>query len=74
MSSLQEIVYKWVENGDSTRLGQHFCNNYISKPWPSLYYAEDHDAARDIIARWLADNQYENELPPLTKGVTVTPQ
>lgn len=48
---------------DGLRLGQRFCNMYIKKPWPELYYVTDKAAALRIIDAWLTDNHYTLTLP-----------
>lgn len=51
------------------RLGQHFCNLYIKKKWPELFYGEDKQTCF-LIQDWLNENGYVEELPqPLTLGV-----
>ena len=49
----------------SYRLGQHFCNMYIKGQWPELFYVEDRQKCLIMIEKWLKDNCYENDMPPI---------
>lgn len=44
------------------RLGQRFVNMYIKNTWSELFYADDEKASY-LIAQWLNDHQYYDELP-----------
>jgi len=45
------------------RLGQAFCNDFIYKPFPELYYEKDEQKAVDTISKWLYDHNYLTTLP-----------
>lgn len=53
----------------SYRLGQYFCNMYIKGQWPELFYGEDRQKNLIMIEKWLKDNCYQNDMPPVvSKG------
>jgi hypothetical protein len=60
----------------SYRLGQHFCNMYIKGQWPELFYGEDRQKNLIMIEKWLKDNCYQNDMPPVvrTPPVAVEPK
>lgn len=60
----------------SYRLGQHFCNLYIKGQWPELFYGEDRQKNLIMIEKWLKDNCYKNDMPPVvgTPSVAVAPR
>lgn len=49
------------------RLGQFFVNRYIAGSWAELFFEEDYSKARDMIASWLRDHQYEFTMPPVVR-------
>lgn len=51
----------------SYRLGQYFCNMYIKGQWPELFYVEDRQKCLIMIEKWLKDNCYENDMPPIVR-------
>lgn len=61
--------YAWLQdyfqNRKSERLGQAFCNDFIKRPWPELFYETDLKKAEVIIGKWLLDNHYVNDIPQL---------
>ncbi len=63
MNSFNELLDDYYANAGNIRLGQYFCNQYIKKQWPTLFYA-DFDKACSLITNWLRDNNYIDELPP----------
>lgn len=67
MSDVFQLYWKELDSGKTTeRLGQWFCNRFITSAWPQLYYAE-HIKAIHLICEWLTDHQYGNTIPPYTK-------
>lgn len=56
-----ESLYNSDDYGQ--RLGQFFCNNFIEGQWSYLFYMEDDMFARRVIAGYLRDHQYYEELP-----------
>ena len=68
-----ELIQKSVM---SYRLGQHFCNMYIVGQWPELFYGEDRQKNLIMIEKWLTDNCYQTEMPPIvrTPPVVVSPK
>lgn len=56
-SFLFPFIHNHYLNTESLRLGQRFCNEYLSGPWPELYYADD-DLAVKRISKWLRKYQY----------------
>ena len=63
MNSLSLLVKEWQEESREERLGQYFCNRYIKKPWPELFYCNSFSRALAIISKWLEDNHYTDVLP-----------
>lgn len=63
MKSLEEFKRIHAEGNPNLRLGQLFCNLYIKGSWPELYGA-NYEKAEKLIAQWLKDFMYEEELPP----------
>ena len=58
----------WVNHPDqSLRLGQYFCNTYMTNAWPELYYEEKEAIAFIHIHKWLIDHHYEYDMPPPRK-------
>lgn len=55
--------YKNRKEQQSLRLGQAFCNDFIYKSWPELYYEKDEQKAVDMIGKWLYDYNYLTTLP-----------
>ena len=64
MKTFHTIVQEYLEGDSGLRFGQYFCNTYIKKSWPELYYAK-YSHARPIIQRWLRDNGYVSTMPPV---------
>lgn len=65
-SSLYKIMMEWTLDNSGQRFGQYFVNKYITTSWPELFYA-DQGKSHIMIAKWLVDNQYKYDLPPLRK-------
>jgi hypothetical protein len=53
---------------DGQRPGQRFVNMYIKHSWPELFYTDEYKSA-ELICRWLEDNQYFDELPPVVNPI-----
>lgn len=69
MSNYLQLYWKEqdkITRGHGERLGQWFCNRFITYSWPELYYA-DHDEAFLLISEWLTQHQYEDTIPPYTQ-------
>jgi len=49
---------------DDLRLGQRFCNEFISAPMGQLYYETDDERALEMILAFLGDLQYLPHTPP----------
>lgn len=45
------------------RIGQAFCNQFISDAWPALYYEEDEQVAIEMIQTWLTQHHYHDTMP-----------
>jgi hypothetical protein len=54
--------HKWNIGAD-LRLGQHFVNLYIKKPWPELYHERDDAKAQEMIYQYLVDHRYYPNMP-----------
>ena len=52
---------------DHLRIGQRFCEMYILRSWPELYYEHNRLRAVSIISDWLDEHHYYTELPPVRK-------
>jgi hypothetical protein len=66
--SSHRIMMDWKQNPDkSLRLGQYFCNIYMTNAWPELYYEKQASTALTYIDKWLIDHHYEYNMPPLRK-------
>lgn len=64
ITSLEEFLKEHDrERPDGQRLGQRFVNRYIKSSWSELFYEENEQVARILIASWLADHQYLSSLP-----------
>lgn len=63
MKSFDKLVKEWQTENRNERLGQYFCNRYIKKPYPELYYEADYFTTAWLIAQWLVDHNYQEELP-----------
>ena len=55
--------YKTDDPKGVLRFGQYFCNIYIKKPWPELFYEVNDDKARVMIAGYLDALHYTEQLP-----------
>ena len=65
--SSHNIMSDWIEDNSGQRYGQYFCNKYISKSWPELFYCTNDYESAAIISKWLIEHQYEYDMPPLRK-------
>lgn len=63
MNSIEQLLKEYKIYGRGERLGQYFCNRYIKKPMPELYYQENSGIALGIIRNWLQMLDYRDELP-----------
>lgn len=63
MKTFDKLVNDWVRSGQSERLGQYFCNNYINHAWPELYYLNDFEECKTIICAWLNITMNIDTLP-----------
>lgn len=66
-----EWYKEWATTRQHERIGQAFCNDFIKKPWPELFYEEDHQKAILTIWQWVRDNCYSLDRMPAkhqTKG------
>ena len=68
MTVFQELFHSWQDTQRDERFGQWFCNRYIEKSWPDLFYA-DYGIASTKIAKWLKDHQYEENMPPIVRDL-----
>lgn len=57
------VAYHFAHVEDGLRLGQRFCNLYIKEPWPSLYYCESVNTAKEMIWEWLCNHSYDESFP-----------
>lgn len=69
MKSLKEFLSYHYKKNDDWRLGQRFCNWYITKPWPELFYCADEQKAIEMIEQWLVDHQYIETLPEVKEDM-----
>ncbi|MND11991.1 hypothetical protein D3C87_504850 [compost metagenome] len=65
----RQFALKQQETGNQLRFGQFFCNCYIKESWPELYHSNA-EIAEKLIAEWLVNHQYLDELPPKLQGVS----
>lgn len=49
----------WANRSVSERLGQAFCNDFIEKGWPDLYYENTVSVAMTKIEGWLHAHHYD---------------
>jgi hypothetical protein len=64
-----ETLDQWIARhrqqapNDGLRLGQRFCNEFISAPMPRLYYETDDEIAIELIRTFLTDLHYFPHTP-----------
>lgn len=66
METLSDFVlrHRRMAPLDDLRLGQRFCNEFISESMPGLYYETDDEVALELIRLYLGDLHYLPHTPP----------
>lgn len=62
-----DVIEVACNKQEHERLGQYFVNRYIAGNWHELFYEENYVKAREMIAGWLRDQQYEFDMPPTVR-------
>lgn len=65
--SIAKFVKQYQYSSEVMRMGQFFVHKYIEGVWPELFYEPNDTIAIRMITQYLIDNQYTNELPPISK-------